>query len=561
MKLKNYIFATLLGSSLLTSCTGFLDSYPVTQSVESDFYKNKKDAGLAVIGCYDALQTIWEGFAFPVASIIMSDECFGATGTGDARNYDLVDNFDASYDPSSINTYEGNWINCYKALFRCNMLLSKMDEINWENDSTYRNQVESEARFIRAYVYFEMARLWGKVPLVNRPLNIDELNVPQSNPDDIYKQIAEDLNFASEHAYLKDQQWTSAWAKSKDGRVTVFAAKSLLARVFLFYTGYYNKTTLPDGTTKANIISHLTDVYNSGHALVKPYKNLWPGACTVRSPSDTLGLKTTYAGEGSSEIIWAIKFNSSSSYATGNQDGFVAMKMLGIRSGTVKSFGTTCYGDGAWGGATVNAKFVTDWDTSEPNDPRRTASIIDCDKEGVKLNDESGNRHDQWEYTGFYNKKYTCLGNGSKNIYTAQSLDFQINQYQDFTVIRYSDVLLMLTELTEDVQYMNEVRDRVGLTARTLYNIEQLRAERAHEFAFEGIRYWDLLRYDHTLQYAADAINLSAGQSKVQNGGGTAWVDKIIDGQRVKDCAGLSQIPSTQIDLSNNVLIQNAGWE
>jgi starch-binding outer membrane protein, SusD/RagB family len=560
MKLKNYIFATLSGACLLTSCTGFLDSYPVTQSVESDFYKTKKDAGLAVIGCYDALQNIWDGFAFPVASIIMSDECFGATGTGDARNYDLVDNFDATSDPSSINTYEGNWINCYKALYRCNMLLSKMDAINWQNDTTYRYQVESEARFIRAYVYFEMTRLWGKVPLITRPLSIDELNVPQSNTDDIYKLIAEDLNFASKHAYLKDQQWTKGWATSNDGRVTVYAAKSLLARVFLYYTGYFGKTTLPDGTTEADVIIQLTDVYNSGHSLVKPYKNLWPAACTVRSPGDTLGLKTTYAGEGNSEIVWAIKFNSSGNW-TGNSDGFQAMKMMGMRSGTIKSFGTTCYGDGSWGGATVNAKFVADWDAYEPNDPRRTASVIDCDKEGVKLYDEAGNRHDQWEYTGYFNKKYTCLGNGSKNIYASQSLDFQINEYQDFTVIRYSDVLLMLTELTEDVKYLNEVRDRVGLTARSSYDVEQLRAERAHEFAFEGIRYWDLLRYDHTLDYAANAINLSAGQSKVQNGGGTALVDKIIDGQRVKNCSGLSQIPNTQIDLSNNVLVQNIGWE
>jgi hypothetical protein len=295
--------------------------------------------------------------------------------------------------------------------------------------------------------------------------------------------------------------------------------------------------------------------------LVKPYKNLWPAACSQRDPTNTVtGLSTTYAGEGNAETIWAIKFNSTSNW-TGNSDGFTAMKMLGLRSGTIKSFGLTCYGDGAWGGATVNARFVEQWDNAEPNDVRRIGSIIDCTKEGIKLYDESGNRHDQWEYTGYFLKKYTCLGNGTNHLYAAQSLDFQINEYQDFTVLRYADALLMLTELTEDVKYMNEVRDRAGLAARTSFNLEQLRTERKHEFAMEGIRYWDLLRYDHTLAYAANAIALSAGQSKVQNGGGAPWTDKIILAQKFLDTGGFSQIPATQIDLSNGVLHQNAGWD
>ena len=350
MKITKYLFAALLGSCMFTSCSDYLDSAPVLLSVETDFYRSKKDADLALIGCYDALQNIWSGFAFPVASIIMSDECFGGTGTGDARNYDMVDNFDLSVDPSNINNFSDNWTAYYKAIYRCNMLITKINQVDWKNDSTSQNQVEAEARFIRAYVYFEMIRLWGNIPLVDKPLAIDELNVPQSNPDNVYKLIEGDLVFASKYARLNGSQWTESWSKTNDGRVTVFAAKTLLARVYLYYTGYYNKTALPDGTSKSDVISALTDVYNSGHALVKPFKNLWPGACTVRDASDSIiGLKTTYAGEGNAETIWAIKFNSTSNWS-GNSDGFSAMAMLGIRSGTVKSFGTTCYGDGAWGG-------------------------------------------------------------------------------------------------------------------------------------------------------------------------------------------------------------------
>ena len=111
----------------------------------------------------------------------------------------------------------------------------------------------------------------------------------------------------------------------------------------------------------------------------------------------------------------------------------------------------------------------------------------------------------------------------------------------------------MLSELTEDAQYMNLVRDRAGLPA-VGYSVEALREERKIELAFEGVRYWDLLRYDHTLEYAAQAI---AGEFEVENG----IEDKlVIAADKFKNCKGLSQIPQEQIDLSVGVLTQNKGW-
>ncbi|MFT3751448.1 MAG: RagB/SusD family nutrient uptake outer membrane protein [Paludibacter sp.] len=176
---------------------------------------------------------------------------------------------------------------------------------------------------------------------------------------------------------------------------------------------------------------------------------------------------------------------------------------------------------------------------------------MNCSADGISLIADNDVR----EFTGLYPKKYICLGNGTQNIYTAQGLQFQINQYTDFTVIRYADVLLMLSELTGNAKYMNEVRARVGLTA-VPYSVDALRKERKHELAFEGIRYWDLLRYDYTLNYAANAVTYTG---TVKNGKATGT--KTIDGAKLKACKGLSQIPNNQITLSNNVLKQNDGWK
>ena len=555
MKLIKNIFIVAFGALILSGCSDFLDSNPTLSLVATNYYKTEADAKTALIGCYDGLQNIYTKNDLPslVAPIILSDECFGGTGTGDGNGYRLIDEFDRQLSPSDQNMYKGVYTSSYLAIYRCNLLLSKMDQISWSSDAA-KNSVEAETRFIRAYIYFDLVKLLGNIPLVDTPISPDEAEVKaQANPDDVYKLIETDLIFASENAQLKGTTWSQSWANSNDGHVTVFAAKAMLARVFLFYTGYYNKTTLPAGTTKATVITALQDVYTSGHGLVTNFNELWPAACTLRDATDSItGLKSTYIGEANKETIWSVKFNSSGVW--GYYDGFSGMRIIGLRSGTIKSFGTTVYGDGSWGGATVSPGFVDSWKAEEAGDPRENWSIIDIKNEGMTLAD----KHDQKEFTGYVNKKYTCLGNGTKNIYTAQSLDFQWNEYQDFVVIRYADVLLMLSELTEDAKYMNEVRARVGLPA-IAYNVEALRKERKHEFAFEGIRYWDLLRYDYSLQYAANAVSYSG---KVTNGyGDTAGTAKVIDGQKLIDCKGLSQFPNDLITLSNGILKQNDGWK
>lgn len=552
MKFFNNILKASLGVLLLTGCSDFLDSNPITSLVESNYYKTEKDAQTALIGCYDGLQNIYTKNDLPtlLAPIIMADECFGGTGTGDGYGFQLIDEFDYQRSLGDVNMYNSVWASSYQAIYRCNMLLSKMDQIEWASQAT-RNQVEAEARFIRAYIYFDLGKLLGNIPLVTRPVTKEEANIPQASPEELYGLIESDLLFPAENGLLNGDKWTSDWGIVNDGRATAFAAKAMLARVWLYYTGYHNKTSLPNGTSKQQIVTALQEVYASGHGLVDKYNELWPAASSERdATAEPIKLKTSYVGEGNQEAVWSIKFNSSGEW--GNFDGFSGMRIIGMRSGSIKSFGNTVYGDGSWGGAPVNSKFVSDWKAAEPGDPRLGWSVIDMATEGIIMSD----KHDQREYTGYFPKKYICMGNGTDNIYVAQGLDFQWNQYTDLVVIRYADVLLMLSELTEDAQYLNQVRTRVGL-APVSYTAENLRKERKHEFAFEGVRYWDLLRYDHTLDYAANAIAFSG---KVINGAGDKGSNKVIDGNRFKATKGLSQIPNTQISLSNGVLKQNEGW-
>jgi starch-binding outer membrane protein, SusD/RagB family len=528
--MKNLRIYLLAISSLVAGSCGdsFLESEPITQVTDANFYKTPQDAYKALVGCYDGLQIIWsDGISFPVASEVFSDNTFGGTGNSDGFGYQMIDEFDKNRSTADPSIFNNNWNNYYKAVYRCNVLLSKMDQIDWDGDEELRATYEAETRFIRAFLYFDMVRLWGNIPLLT-VATAD--NVPQSEASEVYKTIAEDLEFA-----IQNLEATSYASQPQEtyGRVTKWAAESLAARVY--YTGYYNQTDVAGVITKAEALGYVEDVItNSGHGLVQNFDELWPAASVEN-----------YAGENNKEVIFSIKYTFTSDY-NGNTDGNHWMVMNGMREQAVYPYGN------GWGGATVNSKL---WDAYADNDSRRSATIISIEDEEIDFENASKQR----EYTGYYNKKYTPMVDGEGNSLAVElgGVNFMIGQYQDYFVIRYADVLLMAAELgSPNAQtYFDDVRKRAYKTGyssipATAGNIMN---ERRLEFALEGIRYWDLLR-----QGVDVAANTIAETQELLNGG--TPTTKTITAAKIQETKGLQQIPNTQITLSNNMLQQNAGW-
>ncbi len=533
--IKLYIIA--LSALLIGGCSeSFLDSEPIVELTSANFYKNKKDAEMAIVGCYDGIQVLYSsGVAFPVLSEVLSDNTFGATGNGDNFSYQLFDEFDLQRSPSDVDVLNSNWEVYYKAIYRCNTLIEKMEQIDWEGDTAYMHSIESQARFMRAYAYFDMVRIWEKVPLVLVPTNE---NIPQANPDDIYKAIAEDLAFAAENGAETVEA----------GKINKWAAKALLARVYLFYTGLYGKADLA-GVSKTDVLEGLEEVIASeNYGLIDEFKNLWPAASSKMAESG-IGLETTYAGKDNMETLFAIKYNITSDY-NGNTDGNHWMVMMGLRTQNFIPYGK------GWGACTVLPSL---YEAYEAGDTRRDASIISIVGEGLEFDNA-----DQREYTGYSNKKYTPLSavfldeNGNEVVRDVAegngATNFMIGQFQDYVVIRYADVLLMAAELgSANAQtYFDEVRARAGLASKTA-TFQNIMNERRFEFAFEGIRYWDLLR-----QGVETAANTIAINTKVLNGGLEA--NKVISKQNIMDTRGFQIVPQTQISRSGGLLKQNDGW-
>lgn len=574
-KFKLYMLGLGLASMGLASCTaGFLDVESKTESTTDNFYRTESDAWRALIGCYDGWQCTSSsaGCAFYFASEVMADECFAGMGNTDARNYQVLDRFDVNQSPSDMNILETEWTNYYAAVYRCNELLAHESQIAWSSEET-KGTYLGECRAIRALCYFDMVRMWGNIPLFTEPVNE---NRPQSDPDEVYNVIFSDLLYAVNN--IPASAYPKSAAASNDGHITKYAASALLARVYLFYTGYYGKEPQVEGVTKSTVLQGLEDFIavaeSEGYGLVDEFKNLWPAASTTWALNKSTGdyeQISTYAGDGNKEVVLAQKFNYTQDY-NGNNDGNRWLVNMGLRN----YLGHAPYGRG-WGGCTVNPKMWTSYGTG---DERREASIINLVSEGISDEaDFETSYKDQREYTGYTVKKYTPMSKWMKDEASgAWSLvdeisglgegDFQISQYQNFIVMRYADVLLMAAELGSPnaYEYLNKVRQRAytsededgSLTLSSNYREvtatkDNIMNERMLEFAFEGQRYWDLLRQG--VEYAASQI---ATNTSVTSGGNPDNVT-IKESDIVKK-QGLSQIPNNQITLSNGVLKQNEGW-
>ena len=439
----------------------FLDTEDVTSATEQNFYKTTDDAWKALVGVYDGLQRAGSsGSGLQVtATEVMSDDAFGGTGNADGLGFQMMDEFDKLRSPSDQDMFGDNWNTYYKGIYRANMLLTHLDQVDWKGSESLRKVYESETRYIRASLYFDMVRVWGNIPLVTKPTTE---NLPQVNPDEVYKLIATDLKFAA--ANLPATGY-AAQVPANFGRVTKWAAEALIGRVFLYYTGYYGKPDLVGVVSKTEALAGLEDVINNGgFGLVDEFARLWPAASL-----------NNYIGENNKETVFSIRYTYTSDW-NGNVDGNHWMVMMGIRVQAIYPYGL------GWGGATVNPKL---WNAYNANDTRRNASIISIDGESLDFK----NKKDQREYTGYYTKKYTPLADAA-GVSLAEKMggvSFMIGQFQDFVSIRYADVLLMAAELgSPNAQtYFDNVRKRAFGTNFVQIPVNQanIMNERRFEFA------------------------------------------------------------------------------
>ncbi|OIN56065.1 RagB/SusD family nutrient uptake outer membrane protein [Arsenicibacter rosenii] len=258
-------------SALLTGCkSGFLDLTPQSQPNADNFYRTANDFGNAVNGAYDALQSANQyGGDFNTLLEARSDNVLD---NDPSSNAGLRYNIDRFIEPTTNTVLRDTWGSLYTGINRTNLILDKIDAIPF--DATLKARYTGEAQFIRALSYFNLVRLWGKVPLVLKAgSTADARAYIRNEVADIYAAIEKDLTAAATNL-------PASYSGSDVGRATSGAAKALLGKVLITEQKY---------TQAAQV---LREVVNSN-----TYR-LLPNVADV----------FTVANKNNAEIVFAVKF-------------------------------------------------------------------------------------------------------------------------------------------------------------------------------------------------------------------------------------------------------------
>lgn len=574
-------FINILGAAAIvlggvTSCT--LDAVNYVEKTPENFPVTSDDASQALAGIYQNLSLVCANpqMSFLYLSMLASDDNLGGGGTNDKlmQAMDLLLNY-------QTNMTHQFWSDRYQGINRANSLLTGVENMDLEESE--RNQVVGEAKFMRAFFYYELASQYGRVPLV---LSTEEAEPIQPTAAELWGQILMDL---------RDAASSMPAVRKTDGHVDKYTAEAMLGRAWLFYTGMYGngddlaaltsttynpltEVALPDGTTltKQEVISYIDDcVNNSGYSLVSDFRNLWAytNRCTVEDYDYTKGQGLKWVEDDAAvnpESMFAIKFNKLASWQTtiGYANGYALH--FGVRGGQdyAKTFP---FGQG-WGAGPVAPNLVNDWNAAESGDMRREASV-----QNVK--DLPAYTYGGWsdfvQETDYYNKKSSPVSaqytDDSGTLQYAPVFEYvmygengwqndnlmQTGNIHDLVLIRFADVLLMQSELKEDVTGINRVRARAGLAPIGGYSLTALQNERRWELAFEGVRWNDIRRW----HIAAAALEKQTNQPVYYMG--TAAKNTAHSGgyaARYNATAGFFKIPETEVSLSNGTLVQNEGW-
>lgn len=497
--MKKYILLLAFSAFLLSSCQkSFLD-VPVQGGATTE-----SDPALAqklVTGCYNSLLQgeSWgtgdvHGFAFISVTNIASDDADKGSTAGDQKvPVGDIDDFTLT----STNKFaETLWSGHYNSIGTVNQAIKALKTATI--DDATKNHLLGEVRFLRGYLYFNLVRMFGGVPLVMRvpadqtDANNDPAFQTRADKAVVYDTIIADLTFAVNNLPLKNAYPV--------GHANKGAAQAMLAKVYM-YLGDWQK-----------VFDLTNDVINSHQYSLVDYNILW-----------------RQIGNNCAESIFEIETGA---YNNSNLGVSLYTVCQGPRVG-----GMGGWNDLGWGFCNPTTDLINAY---EPGDLRKEATIISIDK--------SGTHHGTVLWDGYRIPSSDSVQNLYYNYkaYTSESKETYANasdkdRPKNIKILRYGDVLLMNAEAAVHVGQdaatpLHAIRSRAGL-ADVPATIDNIWKERRVELAMEHDRFWDLVRQGRAASVLqAAGKNFQAGKNE------------------------LLPIPNSQILLSRNQLTQNPGY-
>jgi len=220
----------------------FLTLSPQGTVFSSEFFNNAEEVEQALISAYDVLGhqkgvgLAWAPQLF-LTEVLSDDALAGGQDPGDGTLSNEFNTFSFSTNNEVVRSL---WKKGYTGIFRANFTIDRAEQLLDGEEAEVLQEIIAEARFLRAYYYFELLRFFENVPLIPElPETVDADNQPQADPQEVYDFIASDLVFAINN--LPEN--------TRSLRATKWSAQGLLARVFLFKNGVYGGDLDADGQT------------------------------------------------------------------------------------------------------------------------------------------------------------------------------------------------------------------------------------------------------------------------------------------------------------------------
>ncbi|RPE13125.1 RagB/SusD family nutrient uptake outer membrane protein [Chitinophaga lutea] len=470
---RSIIQYSILGLTTLLAAAGcsksFLDQGIPGRAPLDGYYKTDNDALTATYAAYDFLQAEYNwGWGSPLmVKTLPSDESnAGGNGPADQPHYQALDKFTFESQNQGVLWV---WRVNYFGIYRANMVINRV-----KGETEVQKRLIAECKALRAHFYFELASLWGDVPLILRELKTEEYNAtPRTKRADVYAQLEKDLLEAIPLLPLK-----SAQSRADRFRISKGAAQALLGKIYLYQEKW------PQAAAQFNEV-----IVSGQYDLEAQFK-------------DAFAKETEFGVES----VFEVPFSEEKAY---NWDNFpwgtfrqiesnIHVQLMGPR----EDYYTKATADSlksGWGFNMPKPKLYNAY-TAAGDVVRRKQTVMS--EAELVAGGGKWTAPTAWDYEGYLQRKY-----GSFSTYTRDDKGAvaELNYGTNYKLIRYADVLLMAAEAYYRAgnegrarAELKKVRLRAGLPEVTAGGAALFTAivnERFLELAFEGFRYLDLVRW------------------------------------------------------------------
>lgn len=514
MKRKQNIFFVLIFLLGAASCSEeFLELENPNQQTTGTFWETESDAIKGVNAVYSSLtmdglyMRLW-----PWIMDVRSDECYNTSPWW----INALSNWTTS--PDNI-CYFTPWQVIYQGIWRANQVIDNVPSI--EMDEDLKARILAEAKFLRGLYYYHGTILFKDIPLIlTVPQTADDLYPQQESASVIWDQVYKDLGEAMDVLPTKQD-----YEPEDMGRATSGAAAGYLAKAYMF-NGLFDQAE--------TLLKSIIDQEHGQYGLVSNYRDNF-----------------TVFNENNNESLFEIQFNKSVGGTTLGWAGEPAADWSKT-SGKARTYAPLGFG---WGDITptdwIFEEYMEDSTTEGEPDPRLRANFLydypECEVYGVPWAESNVPNH-------IHLRKYLNDDTDQDEVEWRSEINERIYRYADVLML-YAECLNEDGQTTDAYAYIQMVRDRANLpdlaaTKPGMTQAEmrlQISHERAVEFAFEGLRYVDLLRWGW--------LN--------QDNGANAMLDSLIthDAELATLPPGREYlaIPQLELDINPNIS-QIPGW-